>query len=390
MESLTWYNPTKILFGKDSIEKIGTEIKNAGLKKVLILFGSGSAKKTGVYDRVKKSLSDAGIADVEVWGVQPNPLVSKVREAIGIAKDAKNGVEGILAVGGGSVIDSGKAIAFGVKYSGDIWEIYDDPKKSPSKGLPLFSVLTLSATASEFNSGSVLSNPEKKKKVPMFFANPVASAIDPTVQFKLPWRQVMCGAVDSLSHLMEQYFSLPNETISTRQINLALQKSVIETAKKIKKNNEDYEARANFVWAVSLALNGLPTFGLSGDWNVHYIEHAISAYNDKIAHAEGLAVISLAYYPILFKKGITHGQFEEWALTVFDTKSVPDAINKLRDLYIELEAPLTLEDLKLNAKDIDAIADIESLNKESGIPVSKLWKLSKDEVKEVLKAALKK
>ncbi|KAA6382178.1 MAG: hypothetical protein EZS28_022299, partial [Streblomastix strix] len=130
--------------------------------------------------------------------------------------------------------------------------------------------------------------------------------------------------------------------------------------------------------------------GLGEDWNVHYIEHAISAYNDKIAHAEGLAVISLAYYPILFKKGITHGQFEEWALTVFDTKSVPDAINKLRDLYIELEAPLTLEDLKLNAKDIDAIADIEEINRENGITVSKLWKLTKEDVKEILQATLKK
>lgn len=147
----------------------------------MILFGSGSAKKNGVYERVKKSLSDSGVADVELWGVQPNPLVSKVREGVIIGKDAKNGIEGILAVGGGSVIDSAKAIAFGVKYDGDVWDFYEDRKKRPATGLPLFTVLTLSATASEMDAGSVITNPEKKLKIGSGFAFPVVSAIDPSV-----------------------------------------------------------------------------------------------------------------------------------------------------------------------------------------------------------------
>ncbi|KAA6354547.1 MAG: putative NADH-dependent alcohol dehydrogenase, partial [Streblomastix strix] len=136
MDSFVFYSPTKILFGKVSIEKIGSEIKNYGVNKVLILFGGGSVKSNGVYDRVKKSLSDYGVADIEFWGIQPNPFVSKVREVISIAKDVENGIEGILAVGGGSVIDSAKAVGIGVKYQGDIWDIFEDVKKKPNKGLP--------------------------------------------------------------------------------------------------------------------------------------------------------------------------------------------------------------------------------------------------------------
>ncbi|KAA6381776.1 MAG: putative NADH-dependent alcohol dehydrogenase, partial [Streblomastix strix] len=136
MDSFVFHSPTKILFGKDSIQKIGSEIKNYGVNKVLILFGGGSVKTNGVYERAKKSLSDSGVADIEFWGIQPNPLVSKVREAISIAKDVENGIGGIIAVGGGSVIDSAKAVGIGVKYQGDIWDIFEDVKKKPNKGLP--------------------------------------------------------------------------------------------------------------------------------------------------------------------------------------------------------------------------------------------------------------
>ncbi|KAA6389553.1 MAG: alcohol dehydrogenase [Streblomastix strix] len=389
MDSFVFHSPTKILFGKYSIEKIGAEIKNYGVNKVLILFGGGSVKINGVYERTKKSLSDYGVADIEFWGIQPNPLVSKVREAISIAKDVENGIEGILAVGGGSVIDSAKAVGIGVKYQGDIWDIFEDVKKKPNKGLPVFTVLTISATASEMDIGAVLSNPEKKLKIGIQIGFPVISAIDPSVQFSLPWRQIMCGAVDSLSHLMEQYFSRPNESITSRQINLALQKSIIECVKKIKSNNEDYNARANFAWSVGQALFGFTKPGLSGDQNIHYIEHAMSAYNEKIAHGEGLAVISDAYYPILYKRGIASDQFEEWAQTVFGTNSVDEALKKFHDLYIFWETPLKLNDIQLNGNDIDAIVDIFDRQQKIKRP-SAIWPLSKEDAKEILKAILKK
>lgn len=384
-----FHTPTKILFGAKSIENIGAEIKASGIKKVLCLFGSGSVKTNGVYDRTVKSLTDNGISHEELWGVQPNPVIGKVREGVTICKDKSKGIEAVLAVGGGSCIDSAKAICAGAVVDGDAWGFYDRTIAPPPKILPLFTVLTLSATASEYNTGAVLSNPETKQKLAAFFEPPVASALDPSVQLSLPYRQVVCGAVDAMSHLMEQYFSPPNKNITTRQINLALQRSIILAMERVKKDLKDVEARGEFVWAVSLGLNGIAGFMLGADWNVHYIEHAISAFDDKVAHAEGLAVVSLAYYPWLFKKGICNDQFQEWAELVFGTKDVNEALKKLKELFAFWEAPLCLEDLKLKEENITEIAKIEQTHQDKG-SVSALYQLSEADVVEILKLSLKK
>ncbi|KAH7815433.1 putative NADH-dependent butanol dehydrogenase [Monocercomonoides exilis] len=386
MSTISFHNPTKYLLGPSSIEQLGGEIKKCGFKKVLIVLGGGSAKTNGVYDRVKKTLSENGIESEELWGVQPNPLISKVREGVAMCKDPSKHIEAVLAVGGGSTIDSCKAICAGTKMEKDVWECYIGKSPRPEVSLPLFTVLTISATASEFNGGSVISNPEEHAKLPFYFYFPIASAIDPTVQFHLPWRQVMCGAVDSMSHLMETYFSRDASNYTTRQINLAIQRSIIKSMERIKANKEDLEARTNFCWAVSLALNTLPEFGLSGDWNVHYIEHSISAFNDKIAHGEGLAVVSLSYYPYIYAKGICPEQFEEWAETVYGTKDVKAAFAKMRELYTFWETPKTLQDLKLVPENIDAIVKIEQDQQKVGVK-SDLFPLKEEDTRKILQIA---
>ncbi|KAH7827051.1 putative NADH-dependent butanol dehydrogenase a [Monocercomonoides exilis] len=386
MSTITFCNTVKYILGEDSINQLAEEISKAEIKKVLLLFGGGSVKGNGVYDRVKKALESKSIASEELWGIQPNPLISKVREGVAICKDSSKHVEAVVAVGGGSVIDSAKAICTGAKITEDVWKCFKRELPTPEDHLPLYTVLTLSATASEVDTGGVVSNPEEHEKLGLFMHYPVASAVDPSIQFSLPWRQVMCGAVDSLSHLMEEYFSTDNKNITTRQINLALQKSIIRSMERIKADKTDLEARTNFCWAVSMALQGIPAFGLSGDWNVHWIEHSISAFNDKIAHGEGLAVVSLAYYPWLYKKGLCGDMFEDWAETVWGTKDVKEALQKMRELYVFWEAPLSLQDLKLKPEDIETIVQIEQKHQKWGA-LSPLIKLSAEDTRTVLQIA---
>lgn len=391
LESFGFYNPTKLFFGKDSIEKLIPLIKADGIKKVLLLFGSGSVKKNGVYDRVIKGLGDNGIESVELWGVQPNPVVAKVREAVALAKDPKNGIESILAIGGGSVIDSAKAAVLGRYFDGDVWDLIEQlqsgAKKAPLQYLPLYTVLTLSATATEYNANFVVTNPEKKLKLGPSLCFPVASAVDPTVQFTLPYRQLVAGAVDSLSHAMESYFSLPNEMIAGREVNLGIQRSIVKSMEKLVVSPTDYDARSSFCFATSLAISQYQSTGLSGDWNVHHVEHAISAYDDNVVHGEGLAVVSLEYYPYLYaKKPELKDQFEQWAERLFGTTDVQAAFAKFRELYVSWKTPMTLKDIKIPKEAINEIADIHQGHKKAGM-VSPLFPLAVEDTREVLNRA---
>lgn len=333
-------------------------------------------------------MKDNGIEHIELWGVQPNPLVSKVREGIALCKDASNGIEAIIAVGGGSVIDSCKAIAGGAKLECDVYDYYTRKVKGPATTIPLFTVLTLSATASEFNNGSVVSNAETHEKLPAYFAYPIASAIDPTVQFGLPWKQVMCGACDSFSHLLETMLHTDDTDITTKQINYGLQKSIIRSMDLLVKDPKDYHARENFCWAISLALNGIAGFGLSQDWNVHYIEHAVSAFNDKISHGMGLAVITLQYYKEVYNRGIVKKQLEEWSEEVFGEKDPIKAVDKIKEEFIKWKAPTTLEELGVEEKDIKTIVDIEQHQNEIGI-YSPILRLKREDTEKILRACLK-
>ncbi|NOZ91838.1 MAG: iron-containing alcohol dehydrogenase, partial [Dictyoglomi bacterium] len=265
MRNFVFHNPTKYVFGKDTVKKIGEEIASFGSKKVLLVAGGGSIKKNGVYDTVVDSLKKHDIQWVELWGVRPNPVLSKVREGIEIAK--KENVDGVLAVGGGSVIDTAKAIANGV-FVDDVWKLYlrKNPLK-PTKALPIYVVLTLSATGSEMNGTSVITNEEQKVKwsYRSITNYPKVSIVDPTVQFSLPQRQTANGGSDSLSHIIESYIT-GKPTDTTVYFDEGLMRSIIDNIDRLMIDPKDYEARASFAWAATLAFNGLSLTGLGGDW----------------------------------------------------------------------------------------------------------------------------
>ncbi len=352
MEFFKYYNPTRIIFGKNTISEIGEYIKEYGYNKVLILYGGGSIFSNGVYSEVSKSLQLNDIISVEFGGVQPNPTLDHARAAIRIIKD--NNIQAILAVGGGSVIDEAKSIAAGC-YVDDVWNIFEKTE-SVKKALPLFTVLTLSATGTEMNSFAVLSNTEQKKKWAFGspFSYPLVSIIDPQVQMTLPWRQTVNGGVDALSHIMELYFA-GDSAEATLSINEALMRTVIKSVDELQKDPNDYDSRANLAWSASLALSGLTAVGMNGgEWSVHRIEHSISAYYPNVAHAEGLAVIFPAWMKYVNKQNSE--RFERWAKNVFGVDSINEGIDALINTFKRWGAPTSLADLNVPSEMIEQIA----------------------------------
>lgn len=351
MINFTFYTPTRVLFGVGRIKEIGSEIKKSNVKKVLLVAGGGSIKKNGVYDTVIASLQEQGIDWVELWGVVPNPVLSKVMEGISLAKES--GVDGVLAVGGGSVIDTAKAIASGI-YLDDVWASFLGKEKI-KQALPLFVVLTISATGSECNGNFVITNEETKQKLgnhsPLVY--PKVSIIDPSVQRTLPWNQTANGACDALSHIMESYFSGGgNET--TLYVDEALTKAIIDATDKLMLNEDDLEARANLAWAATLALNGVSAAQLKGDWASHDIEHAISALHPEVAHGAGLAVVFPAWITHVWKEN--EPTFRRWARNVWDTDDVLTAVERLKSTYKRWGLPISLRELNLEKSEIPAIA----------------------------------
>jgi alcohol dehydrogenase len=352
MVNFKFYNPTKVIFGKDTLSQIGEQISSFDIKKVLLLYGGGSIKMNGVYSSVISSLKSNNIEFVELPGVQPNPVVTHVREAIGIAKSEN--VDAILAVGGGSVIDEAKSIAAGF-YASDVWNIFEK-KESVRKALPLFTVLTLSATGTEMNSYAVLTNAQEKKKWSFGspYSYPLVSVIDPTVQMSLPWRQTINGGVDSLSHIMELYFA-GSDAETTLAINEALMRTIIKSMNILQENEKDYSARAELAWCASLALCGLTGVAMNGgEWTVHRIEHAISAFYPEVAHAEGLAVVFPAWLKYVYSENPI--RFERWAKNVFGADSIDDGITAFISMLKKWKAPTTLAELNVDKSMIPELA----------------------------------
>ncbi len=353
MENFTFHNPTKIIFGKKTIKQIGREISKNNHKKVLFIAGGGSIKTNGVYQAVAESLEKHGLQWTEVWGVVPNPVLSKVNQARALA--LKWGADAVLAVGGGSVIDTAKAAAAGV-YLSDVWDAFSG-KAFVEKALPVYTVLTLSATGSEMNGNAVITKEDDQKKWPVGSPAlyPKVSIIDPRVQYTLPWNQTVNGAVDALSHIMEYYF-VGRTQETTLALDEALCRTVIQATDKLQKDAEDYDARADLAWSATLALNGLSGVGLAGgDWSAHFIEHGISALFPKVAHGAGLAVIFPAW--ILFMHKENPNTFQRWAKNVWRKDSVQDAVKAMREKYQAWGAPVTLTELGASDRDVNRITD---------------------------------
>lgn len=387
MQNFTYYNPTKLIFGKGQLEKLATEIAPFG-NKVLLVYGGGSIKRSGLYDLVIEQLNKANAVVYELAGVEPNPRISTVRKGVEICKN--EGIEFLLAVGGGSVIDCTKAIAAGAKYDGDAWDLVTK-KAMVQAALPLGTVLTLAATGSEMNAGSVITNWETKEKYgwgsPLVY--PKFSILDPAFTKTVPKNHTIYGIVDMMSHVFEQYFhNVKNTQLQDRMCEGVL-KTVIETAPKLLNDLENEEYRETILYNGTIALNGMLSMGAPGDWATHDIEHAVSAVYD-IPHAGGLAIL----FPNWMKHtlSVNPSRFKQLAVRVFDVNPegktdeevALEGIAKLREFWSSLGAPTRLADYNIDDSNIEVMADKAMANGEFG----NFKKLNKEDVLAILKASL--
>jgi hypothetical protein len=360
MQNFEFCNPTKIVFGRGVEEKAGVEAA-AYSKKILLHYGSGSIKKTGLFERVTTSLRNAGVDWVELGGVMPNPRLSLVYEGVRLCKT--HGLGLVLAVGGGSAIDSAKAIAMGAVTESDVWDFYLG-KGAPTAALPVGTILTLPAAGSEASTGTVITKEEGKLKraVNSELIYPRFSIMNPELAFTLPAFQAACGAVDIMSHLMERYFTNVEHVGFTDRLLEATMKTIIAKAPLVLKNRENYDAWAEFMWAGTIAHNNLLNTGRVGDWGSHDIEHEISGIYD-VAHGAGLAVV----FPAWMKFVIHHdlSRFVQWAvrvwnvdLDVFDPRRVArEGIARMEAFFRALGLGTTLGELGVNDDRIDEMAD---------------------------------
>ncbi len=313
MINFDFRNPTKIVFGKGTENQVGEETAIYA-KKILLHYGGGSVKASGLLDRIKASLKRAGVAWTELGGVKPNPRLSLVREGIELC--GKEGLGLVLAVGGGSVIDSAKAIAMGSVMDGDVWDIYIG-KKEPKAALPVGTVLTIPAAGSESSTASVITNEDGflKRGFNSELLYPRFSILNPELAFTLPKYQVACGATDIMAHLMERYFTtVPHVELMDRLLE-ATMKTIQRMAPLVLEKSDDYDAWAEFMWAGTVAHNNLLNTGRIGDWASHDIEHEISGIYD-VAHGAGLAVVFPAWMKLVVDTDVA--RFAQWASRVWN------------------------------------------------------------------------
>ena len=362
MNNFLFYTPTKILFGKGQIENLANEIKPIA-KKVLLSYGGGSVKKIGLYDKTVSLLNENSIEFKELSGIEPNPKIESVREGVKLCRE--NGLEAIVAIGGGSVIDCSKAISAAVGYDGDPWDLLLDSSLIKN-AIPIFTVLTLSATGTEMNGNAVISNMETndKKALKSPLVKPVCSVLDPEYTYTVsPW-QTASGTADIMSHIFEVYFSNADGAKVTDGISEALLKVCIECGERAFNNPDDYEARANLMWASSLAINGLTAAGKAGEpWSCHAMEHQLSAYYD-ITHGAGLATVTPSWFRFILSDK-TVDKFVSYGVNVWGIDSSLDkfeiankAIEKTEDFFFNtIKLPRTLKEYGIDGTHLEEMAE---------------------------------
>ncbi|MCA0171339.1 iron-containing alcohol dehydrogenase [Bacillus sp. RAR_GA_16] len=387
MNNFTYQNPTKLIFGKGQLEALKTEVPQYG-KKVLVVYGGGSIKKNGVYDSVMNTLNEIGAEVFELSGVEPNPRLTTVHKGVDICKE--NDIDFILAVGGGSVIDCTKAISAGAKYDGDVWD-FVTKKAAPEAALPFGTVLTLAATGSEMNAGSVITNWDTQEKYgwghPLVF--PTFSILDPENTYTVPKNHTVYGMVDMMSHVLEQYLHPESNTELQENMQFSVLETVINTAPKLIEDMQNYDHRATIMLSGTVALNQSLQMGVRGDWASHNIEHAVSAVYD-IPHAGGLAIL----FPNLMKHNldVDVDKFKRLAVKVFgvsekgksDRDIALEGIDKLSAFWSSLGAPNRLADYDIDDSQLDLIADRAMANG----PFGNFKSLERDDVMAILKASL--
>ncbi len=391
MLNFDMYIPTRIIFGKDTQKNIGALLKPHA-KKVLLHYGGSSIKKSGLYDTVTASLKESGLEFVELGGVVPNPRLSLVHEGIDLCK--KEGVDLILAVGGGSVIDSAKAIAVGLCYDGDVWELYEHAK-SISAALPVATVLTIPAAGSESSNGSVITNEEKQRKL-AFGSNlmrPLLSVMNPELFYTLPKNQIANGVADMMSHIFERYFTNTLQTDLTDGLCETTLKTIMKNALIVIQNPQNYDAWCQVGFGGTIAHNDLLGLGREQDWACHGMEHELSAIYD-VAHGAGLAVLTPSWMQYVYKTN--RNMFVQFAVKVMGVDGSyrdPDAIvmegiARLRDFFKKMGLPSTLTELGIEESKFELMAKkATGAGNGSEHPLGGLKKLYRQDVLEIYKLA---
>ncbi|HCW52284.1 MAG TPA: NADH-dependent alcohol dehydrogenase [Clostridium sp.] len=389
MDNFTFYSPTEFVFGRDTENQCGSYVKKNGGTKVLIHYGGGSVVRSGLLDRVKESLEKENIPYIELGGVKPNPRDTKVYEGIELCR--KENVDFILSVGGGSCIDSAKAIALGVLYDGDFWDFYGTGKKV-EKALPIGTVLTIAAAGSEGSGASVITKEEGmlKRDTGSDLLRPRFSVLNPELTCTLPAYQTACGATDIMAHIFERYFTNTREVETTDRLCEALLLTMIKETPRVISDPNNYEARANIMWTGTVAHNDIVGVGRSQDWNSHAIEHELSGLYD-CAHGAGLAVVMPAWMEFVYKHDVM--RFAQMAVRVFGCEmnfenpedTAIKGIKAFRRFLHDIGMPINFAELGAKEEDIPKLVEKLGVKGKTGgfLP------LSSDDVAEIFKIAVR-
>ncbi|QGU96301.1 iron-containing alcohol dehydrogenase [Clostridium bovifaecis] len=386
MINFSYQNATKIIFGKNTENRVGNETKKFG-NKVLLHYGGGSIKKFGLYDRVVESLKSAGLEVLELSNVQPNPRLSLVREGIDLCR--KNNIDFILAVGGGSVIDSAKAIGIGVPYEGDVWDFYTGKAKIKST-LPVGVILTIPAAGSESSTGSVITNEDGwyKRGAGSTLMRPVFAIMNPELTYTLPPYQTAAGAADMMAHIFERYFTNEPNVDLTDRLSEATLRTIIKNVPIALENSENYEARAEIMWAGTIAHNGLLGTGRIEDWATHDIEHELSGIYD-ITHGAGLAILFPAWMKYVYSQDVK--RFAQFANRVWNVeidvnsleRTALEGIEKTKAYFKRIGMPVSLSEANIPS---DRFEEMAAKGTENG-PLGSFVKLYKEDIVNIFNIA---
>lgn len=389
MNDFGFYSPTRYEFGRGKESMTGELTRGMGASNVLLVYGGGSAVRSGLLDRVKKSLDEAGVRYTEHGGVKPNPTDDKVYEGIEICRREK--IDGLVAVGGGSAIDTAKAIAGGVPYDGDFWDFYAG-KVIMTEALPVGVVLTIPAAGSEGSGNSVITRLDGLHKISLRTESalrPRFAVMNPELTFTLPPFQTACGIADMMAHIMERYFTNTQEVEVTDRVSEGVLKAIVTEAPIVMAEPENYDARANVMWCGTLAHNGVCGTGRREDWVSHFMEHEISAvYN--VAHGAGLAVVFPAWMTFMAKHHPV--KIAQYARRVFDVEEPDDAaaamkgVERLKAFFSGIGLPVTFAQLGVPEPDIDLL--VKKLHENKGEIIGGYYRLSAVETREIYELAL--
>lgn len=388
MENFTYCTPTKYVFGRDAESHAAEELKNINVGRVLVVYGGGSVIRSGLLARVISVLDNAGIFHRELGGIQPNPTDPKVREGIGMCR--RDRIEGLLAVGGGSVIDTAKAIAAGVPYDGDFWDFWAG-KSVITEALPVGVILTIPAAGSEGSGNSVITLLDGLHKISLrtdYWLRPKFALLNPELTFTLPPEQTAAGIADMMAHIFERYFSPTADVEITDRVSEGVLKAIIEEAPKVMADPCDYQARANIMWSGTLAHNGICGTGRKEDWASHAMEHEISAVYG-VTHGAGLAVVMPAFMTFMAAHAPAKGA--QLARRVFDVvetddrKAALEGIERLKTFFASLGLPLTFSQLGIENPDVELL--VRKLHENKGEIIGGYYPLGAKETAEIYNLA---